>query len=572
MPAAATRASFVAPILVLLLSIPWSHFSTASLHAQQPMPRANESIDVSIVNVDVFVTDRKGNRVRGLTAADFEIRENGRPQAITNFAEYAPDHRRVVVAERRDTPANAPAAAAAEAPQKRTIVIFVESTTLAPHRSKTFFDSLRQLVREHVRPGDSVAVVSWLRAALVRQDFTDDVESIVQSLDELEVEMTGVEGSGADELRRQQDFLDEFHQDLIEEGFPVDLARITSLGAMSAAQIELNYIRRKAIALKSYMENIAGFEGKKIVIMAMHRFGEYAGAQYFQGDVPLRDRGQLDTRRERESVIATANAHNITLYPVYPRGITSTPRSSAEDSGGNIFVVDQEADLRRFAADDMAHLNESAALYEIAAATGGISATGARNIAGLLPRVGDDLDSYYSLAYRATATGRDERRSIRVTTKNRDYVIRSRRQYAEKSDETRVRDLVTANLVQETAGGSLPVEVQVGRITRTGSRNLVPLTISVPVASLTTREDGSGSFSVYLASGGGFGVLSEVERRGQAFTSVEAKAAAARTGYFTYEVTMRIDPDSYRIAVGVLDDVSKEFGVDRVAVALEAGK
>ncbi|MEA2463461.1 MAG: hypothetical protein QOJ98_1208 [Acidobacteriota bacterium] len=536
------------------------------------MPRANESIDVSIVNVDVFVTDRKGNRVRGLTAADFEIRENGRPQPISNFAEYAPEQRRGSVASRPETPSNDLAASPAAAPEKRTIVIFVESTTLAPHRSKTFFDSLRQLVREHVRPDDSVAVVSWLRAALVRQDFTDDVDSIVRSLDELEAEMTGVEGSGADELRRQQEFVEEFHQDLIEEGFPVDLARITTLGAMSAAQAELNYIRRKAIALKSYMENIAGFEGKKIVIMAMHRFGEYAGAQYFQGDVPARDRGFLDTRRERESVIATANAHNITLYPVYPRGITSTLRANAEDSGGNIFVVDQEADLRRFAADDLAHLNESAALYEIAVATGGMTATGPRNIAGLLPRVGDDLESYYSLAYRATATGRDDRRNIRVTTKNRDYVIRSRRQYAEKSDETRVRDLVTANLVQETPGGSLPVEVRVGRITDTGNRHLVPLTISVPVGSLTTREDGSGSFSVYLASGGGFGVLSEVERRGQAFTATEAKAASARTGYFTYDVTMRIDPDSYRIAIGVLDDVSKEFGVDRVAVALEENK
>ncbi|HYK05654.1 MAG TPA: VWA domain-containing protein [Thermoanaerobaculia bacterium] len=565
MPAAAARASFVAPILVLLLT-------TASLQAQQAMPRANESIDVSIVNVDVFVTDRKGNRVRGLTAADFEIRENGRPQPISNFAEYAPEQRRGSGADRRDIPANNPIAALAEAPQKRTIVIFVESTTLAPHRSKTFFDSLRQLVREHVRPGDSVAVVSWLRAALVRQDFTDDVESIVQSLDELEAEMTGVEESGADSLRRQQEFLDEFHQDLVEEGFPVNLARITSLGAMSAAQAELTYIRRKAIALKSFMENIAGFDGKKIVIMAMHRFGEYAGAQYFQGEVPTRDRGLLDTRRERESVIATANAHNITLYPVYPRGITSTPRANAEDSGGNIFLVDQEADLRRFAADDLSHLNESAALYEMAVATGGMSATGARNIAGLLPRVGDDLDSYYSLAYRAPATGRDDQRSIRVTTRNRDYVIRSRRQYTEKSDETRVRDLVTANLVQETPGGSLPIEVRVGKVTDTGNRHLVPLTIRVPVESLTAREDGSGSFSVYLASGGGFGILSEVERRGQAFTAVEAKAAGARTGYFTYEVTMRIDPDSYRIAVGVLDDVSKEFGVGRVAVALEATK
>ncbi len=536
------------------------------------MPRANESIDVSIVNVDVFVTDRKGNRVCGLTTADFEIRENGRTQPITNFAEYARDSRRGGTVA--DLPAvSAPddtAAAPAAAPQKRTIVLFVESTTLAAHRSKPFFDSLRRLVRENVRPGDSVAVVSWLRAALVRQDFTDDVGSVLATLDALEAEMTGVEENPAESLRRQISFAEDFQRELIDEGFPIDLAGSATFSAMSFAQMQLHYIRRKAIALNSFMENIAGFEGKKIVIMAMHRFGEYAGAEYFHGsDVPQGERSHLSTRRERESVIATANAHNITLYPVYPRGITTTHHNSAENSGGNIYLIDRDADLKRFATDDVTHLNESASLYEIAAKTGGISATGARNVAELLPRVGDDLDNYYSLGYRATASGKDEQRSIRVTTKNPDYVIRSRRHYVEKSDETRVRDLVTANLVQETPGGSLPIEVKVGKVTNSGSRRLVQLTVWVPVESLTMREDGSGSFSVYLASGGGFGVLSEVERRGQAFTASDAKAAGARTGYFTYDLTMKIDSEAYRIAVGVLDDLSKEFGVDRVAVGVE---
>ena len=50
--------------------------------------RFGETIEVSLVNVDVIVTDRAGNHVRGLTAADFELYENGKLQPITNFAEY----------------------------------------------------------------------------------------------------------------------------------------------------------------------------------------------------------------------------------------------------------------------------------------------------------------------------------------------------------------------------------------------------------------------------------------------------------------------------------------------------
>src|SRR5450432_168862 len=62
--------------------------AVAPLTAQTQLPRLGETIDVSIVNVDVIVTDRRGNHIRGLTAADFEIRDNGVPQPITNFAEY----------------------------------------------------------------------------------------------------------------------------------------------------------------------------------------------------------------------------------------------------------------------------------------------------------------------------------------------------------------------------------------------------------------------------------------------------------------------------------------------------
>src|SRR6266849_894846 len=49
-----------------------------------------ESIEVHVVNVDVVVTDRAGNPVPGLKREDFELYENGKPQAISNFYEVSP--------------------------------------------------------------------------------------------------------------------------------------------------------------------------------------------------------------------------------------------------------------------------------------------------------------------------------------------------------------------------------------------------------------------------------------------------------------------------------------------------
>ncbi len=51
-------------------------------HAQAPTFRA----DVDLVNFGVTVTDRRGNFITDLTAADFEIVEEGRPQRIRFFA------------------------------------------------------------------------------------------------------------------------------------------------------------------------------------------------------------------------------------------------------------------------------------------------------------------------------------------------------------------------------------------------------------------------------------------------------------------------------------------------------
>src|SRR5262249_48000298 len=51
----------------------------------RPMAPFAESVEVSVTNVEVVVTDSKGKRVPGLTKEDFQILLDGVPQTITNF-------------------------------------------------------------------------------------------------------------------------------------------------------------------------------------------------------------------------------------------------------------------------------------------------------------------------------------------------------------------------------------------------------------------------------------------------------------------------------------------------------
>src|SRR5688500_9524003 len=42
-------------------------------------------VNVSVVNIDAYVTDKQGKVVTGLTKDDFQIFENGRPVEVSNF-------------------------------------------------------------------------------------------------------------------------------------------------------------------------------------------------------------------------------------------------------------------------------------------------------------------------------------------------------------------------------------------------------------------------------------------------------------------------------------------------------
>src|SRR5262249_52447832 len=69
---------------------------------EAPIPPFTESVDVTVTNVDVFVTDSKGQRVTGLKADDFDVKQDGIPQKITNF--YAVSGGRVLFEDGTSVP------------------------------------------------------------------------------------------------------------------------------------------------------------------------------------------------------------------------------------------------------------------------------------------------------------------------------------------------------------------------------------------------------------------------------------------------------------------------------------
>jgi VWFA-related protein len=571
--------------------------AAASLFAATPQtPRAGETIDVSIVNVDVVVTDRSGHRVHGLTRDDFELIEDGKPRAISNFAEYRPR----LGGARGDVAVDAFGAPLVEGtpPPPRSVVLFVDAFALPRHDADPMFAALQKTLRDSVRPGDIATIVRWnplrYRAETV-VPWTSDNRLLTRAIDDLREDSTlggrrrssmNVRGTGTiapdvanltagprnsdaraaamreEGLKPTQNALANRISGARYVGQPSDGALWDARSEAMRASFEQ---RRKVSIIKALMSSMASIEGRKALILATHRLGYYAGAEYFYAfgynDLPYHDRGSFDMRAVMGSMIDAANAAGVTIYPIYPEGLGTDgalPNAAASYASLNT------------AYDYQVLTNETSALANVAVRTGGMMAWGAKDIVTLMPRINEDLDSYYSLAYRSTGTSNDERRPIEVKAKSGDYIVRARHEYTATSDETKIRQRVTAALFRDPDGASrLDVRATFGTPTKEGKKERdkvwrVPLTLHIPMSQLVALEgDGgvkSGSMSIYVATAAALGTNAEVTRETVPFTM----KGDVSSQYATYNADVLFDDATQYIGIAVVDDTSRDATVLRL--------
>jgi hypothetical protein len=214
----------------------------------------------------------------------------------------------------------------------------------------------------------------------------------------------------------------------------------------------------------------------------------------------------------------------------------------------------------------MSYLDVLASLKDLAKSTGGAFALGDRAIRKTLPRLRDDFDDYYSLAYRVASRNDNRMRRVSVIAKNRDYKVRARQQYLEKNDDGRVRDRVIASLFQSPAPAGIAVAATTGSPTRKEKHRFVlPVSVRIPATSLMTTQEGTagrGAFSVYIATAHAIGSMSDITKRTVPFTAVDV--AKAKDGYFTYDFDLLTDAATNRLSVGIYDEVSHDSGFARV--------
>jgi VWFA-related protein len=170
----------------------------ASKAPEAPIPPVSETVDVTITNVDVFVTDSKGNRVSGLKADDFEIKQDGIPQKITNF--YAVSGGKVIFEDGSTVPFDVKEPAAPQVPPvvQAHYVFYVDNQNIQPQTRNRMFKRLKEFIVEAVGPNAEGMIVTYNKSLKVRKNFTSHPNELVSTLDEIELDTGGGTTAAAD--------------------------------------------------------------------------------------------------------------------------------------------------------------------------------------------------------------------------------------------------------------------------------------------------------------------------------------------------------------------------------------
>jgi VWFA-related protein len=533
----------VRPIVAILLLL-----ATPQIESQESSD-FGETLDIRIINVDVVVRDKAGQLVSGLTASDFVIYERGKPQPITNFAEYREESQ--APREAPGTPDAAPVAT--KPPQTRHLVFFFERLDLRETQPRLeFFAGLRAFVAESMRDGDTAAVYYFESPTGLQNllPMTGDRSALLAVIDKVTEDSKlrlDVADAEASELAMRARMAAADDAAMSARGWASDAATTVQTGTRFAAQRAYDRQRQKVFAINAVIHGLSGLEGRKVMILAADRLSKFPGLEYGHGGKEFNARSMMD------DIVDSANAAGVTIYAYYPKGLPMDPMKP-----GGYEVL----------------MNDSEVLDSVATRTGGTFAAGGR--LGALDLVGaaKQLDNYYSLAYRATDARGERSRAIRVEVLRPGLEVLARSAIVDKTDDELARDRMISSMLFGMAPSTIPITLKQGAVKRRSATTLrVPVEITIPISHLTAlpgRKGYEGSFRVLAAAASPAGDISDVAEKRQAFHIPVKDLESSRSRTFTYTLEIVVRDTSDRALVAVIDDIDKDVGY--AAVVLDMTK
>ncbi|HEY2293526.1 MAG TPA: VWA domain-containing protein [Thermoanaerobaculia bacterium] len=525
-----------------------------------------ETVNVGVVNVDVYVTDKKGNPVTGLSKNDFQLLENGRPVEITNF--YAVNDGKAVtpltpieVAATAPAPGAPPSSAEMEKvqtpeDQRLRLIVYIDNYNLVPFHRNRVMRELRAFLGQKLGRDDQMMLATYDRELHIRHGFTSDPSLIAAGL--LDIEKISAQGVHAESDRR----------DVLQKIADSKSVTEAETYAHSYAENTFNDLSFSLDSLKKMIDALSGMPGRKAVVYVSDGLPMIAGEDVFyaiQGKYGEQTTSMTSTltynvARRLDEMTAQANANRVTFYTIDAAGLRSYDSNSAENQGTGAGApgMSQLVDSVRIS-------NLQSTLQTLAEKTGGFAILNTNDATPKLERVASDFKTYYSLGYTPPHFGDGRYYKIEVKVKSRkDLQVRHREGYRDKSIETLMSDGTLAALNFPFEQNPLGITLEFGQPRpRDDGFYLVPVLVRIPIGKLalipheqTQTED--ARVRLFIAALDSAGATSEVQQAPVPISIPAKDVQVAQKKQYVYSVTLLMRPGEQRVSIGVRDDVGAQ--------------
>ncbi len=484
---------------------------------------------VDQVIVDVVVTDKKGNPVRGLRKEDMTVAEDGAPQTVTSFeAITLPD-------QPSAAPPEPPRVSVNTDPSEqrgRTFAIVFDDTHLTPWKANQAKAAVAGFLEKGTREGDRVTLVStagaiWWTARMEsgRQKLLD----LVKRLDGRYVPDTAMDRMSESEalriymyhdptvvervLRRWENYgvagvLDQSRrQDSMRAG-TIDDPLVTGKASEVYYQATTR-IRATLEVLERVINGLAAAKGRKSVILV---------SEGFVYDT------NLDAFKRVNDASRRANA---AIYFVNARGLEAMPMEMTAQFGPALPAQDVG-----FAFTDA--LDAVAGAETVATDSGGFVVRNTNDLTQGVQKIANETQAYYLLGYNPTNATRDGKfRKIQVKLADgRGLQVRARKGYFAPGDTPRKA---------ETKRGIDPV-IQ-SALDSPWAQDGIPLRMT----HFVNDEKALGKAAVLLATDIDVNALQFEQKDGRAYADLQLLLVVAHREsgeYFRYDqgVNMKLQP------------------------------
>jgi VWFA-related protein len=404
-----TNRLFLSALLAMLAS----GSGLAQGQGQPPAPQQPPitfRAEVNYVEVDTRVLDQQGKFVGDLTANDFEVLEDGKPQKVTAFSLVNIPVERVPRPLFASRPIEPDVRNNLQGADGRIYLIVLDDLHTTALRSQRTRAAARQFIERYIGANDLAAVIHTGGRSDANQDFTNNQRLLLQAVDKF---------MGRKLRSSTMNKIDDYNR-RAGTGLESDPAQdLDDKERGFQARAALDTVRN----LSQYLGNIRG--RRKAIVM----FSE--GIDYNVYDImSMNNTGATEASTVMDAtrdMIAAATRANVAIYGVDPRGLGAS--------------FEGLTDVQSFPDDTTLGLNQSALFNEVRLAqdslrtmsdeTGGFAVVNRNDFDNAFQRIVDDNSSYYMLGYYSTNDRRDGRfRRIEVRLKNRSgMVVRARKGY-----------------------------------------------------------------------------------------------------------------------------------------------